>query len=195
MGTVRPLPGTGELASPDARLTALEHRLATLEKKVAQVESSVPSDRVTLIVFSGDFDKLFAAFVIATGAAAMGSDVSLFFTFWGLHAIKKKTKFRGKKVTEKMVAAMLPAVCGGTSKLNMLGIGPRFFQHLMKEKKVQSLPQLVELAREMGVKMTACQMSMDVMGVHRDELLDGIEFAGVAACLGDSCDSRATFFI
>ncbi len=175
--------------------SSLEARLGALESRVEQLAASVPSDRVTIVVFSNDFDKLFASFVIATGAAAMGSSVSLFFTFWGLTAIKKKTKLRGKRLTEKMVAAMMPAGAGGTSRMNMFGLGPVFFRSLMKKKKVVSLEDLIALAGEMNVRMVACQMSMDVMGTHADELIEGVEVGGVATYLQDACDSRATLFI
>lgn len=175
--------------------TTLVERIEVLERRIGAVEATQPSDKVTILAFSGDFDKLLTAFVIATGAAAMGSEVTMFFTFWGLHGIKKKTRFKGKKISEKMVAAMLPAVCGNTSKLNMLGIGPRFFQYLMKQKKVAGLKEMLETARELGIKMIACQMSMDVMGIHRDELIDDVEIGGVAKYIAEADDSRVSLFI
>lgn len=181
--------------APGDRVEGLESRLAALESRVETLAKQIPSDRVTIVVFSHDFDKLFASFVIATGAAAMGSEVSLYFTFWGLTAIKKKTKLRGKRITEKMLSTLLPPGPGGTSRMNMFGIGLAFFRHVMRTKKVQSLEQLIELASEMGVRMIGCQMSMDVMGIQRDELRDGVEIGGVATYLQDACDSRATLFI
>ncbi|HSO32678.1 MAG TPA: DsrE/DsrF/DrsH-like family protein [Labilithrix sp.] len=174
---------------------SLEERFASLESRVERLAAQIPSDRVTIVVFSNDFDKLFASFVIATGAAAMGSSVSLFFTFWGLTAIKKKTKLRGKRITDKMLSAVLPAGAGGTSRMNMFGLGPTVFRSLMRKKKISSLEDLIALAREMGVRMIGCQMSMDVMGIQSDELLDGVEVGGVATYLQDACDSRATLFI
>lgn len=174
---------------------SLDARVASLEAQVADLKKAVPSDRVTILVFNRDFDKLLTSFIVATGAAAMGSEVSMFFTFWGLTAVKKKTRGRGKTITAKMLAAMLPPGAGGTSQMNMLGIGPAFFRALMKSKNVASLEELIAQASELGVKMTACQMSMDVMGVSAEELREGVEIGGVATYLRDACDSRATLFV
>lgn len=156
-----------------------------------------PTNRATLVVFNGDMDKLMAAFVIASGAASMGMEVSLYFTFWGLTALKKKTVYRGKAWTERMLGAVLPcgAAATGPSRLNMLGAGRLLFQRMMKQKNVQCLDDLMEILREFGVRMVACQMSMDVMGIKREELLDNVEVGGVATYLGDARDSRVTLFI
>lgn len=177
------------------RPRGLEQRLTELERKVDTLAARVPSDRVTLVCFSGDFDKLVTSFIIATGAAAMGSQVSMFFTFWGLNVLKKENQFAGKTVTAKMLAAMMPAGAAGTSRFNMLGIGPAFFKFLMRKKKVASLEELLALAVEMDVRMIACTTSMELMGIQREELIDGIEIGGVATYLQDACDSRATLFI
>lgn len=183
--------------APRGEWDALLERVTNAEARLGAVERRVPSDRVTIVAFSRDFDKVLTTLLVATGAAAMGSEVSVFFAFWGLTMIKKKGRSRKRKraITEKLLAAMLPAGSGGTSQMNMMGIGPVFFQFLMKERKVQSIDDLMAVARESGVKLIACRMSMDVMGVHEDELLDGVEIGGVASMLGDACDSRATFFI
>jgi peroxiredoxin family protein len=180
-------------AAPEVQ--ALAARLAALEERVGELAKQIPSDRVTIVVFSGDFDKLVTSFIMATGAAAMGSQVSMFFTFWGLHILKKETQFKGKSLTAKMLAAMLPAGPAGTSKMNMLGVGPAFFKALMRKKKVASLEELIALAVEMEVKMTACTTSMDLMGVRVEELRDGVSLGGVATYLQDACDSRVTLFI
>lgn len=174
----------------------LLERLATLESRVESVERRQPADRVTIVAFSRDFDKVLTTLLIATGAAAMGSEVSVFFAFWGLTMLKKRgAKKRGKALTAKMLAAMLPSGSGGTSQMNMFGIGPAFFQFLMKKKNVASIDDLMSVARESGVKLIACRMSMDVMGIDESELIDGVEVGGVASMLGDACDSRATFFV
>jgi peroxiredoxin family protein len=96
-----------------------------------------------------------------------------------------------------MIAAMLPAGPHrvGTSNMNMLGVGPAFFKTIMRKKHVQLLPELIETASDLGVRLVACQMSMDIMGITREELLDGVEYGGVAAYLGDASDSRVTLFI
>lgn len=155
------------------------------------------ANRATVVAFSGDMDRLMAAFIIATGAAAMGMEASMYFTFWGLAAIKKHTSFKHKKITEKLMSLMLPSgpASVGTSKMNMFGMGPAFFRHVMKKKNVQTLPELVALAQEMGVRIVACQMSMDVMGITLDELIDGIEYGGVATYLSDARNSRITLFV
>ncbi len=167
----------------------LEQRLAKLEKNGSQL---------TMVLFSGDFDKVFAAFIIATGALAMGKKVSVFVTFWGLDAIKKPSmKTAGRQLLEKMVLWMRPKgpTKLGTSKMNFGGIGPRLFRYMMGKKNIEPLPSLIELAREMGIKIIACQMSMDVMGIKKEDLIDGIEFGGAATFLSDSFASNTTLFI
>ncbi len=173
---------------------------ARIEEAFAQLEEheeELLTDRATLVVFSGDFDRLFAAFIIANGAAAMGMEVSMYFTFWGLTAIKKQTLYANKSIPEKMVSMMMPGgpESVGTSRLNMMGMGPAFFKMLMKQNNVETLPSLIALAKEMEVKMIACQMSMGVMGIKKEELMDDIDYGGVAAYLGDSGDSKLTLFI
>ena len=175
----------------DARV---KERLAELD---GRIEDAALTDRVTMVVFSGDFDRLFASMIIATGAVAMGMEVSMFFTFWGLMALKNKTIYKGKSFSEKMVTMMMPKDIQdvGTSKLNMMGMGPKFFRSLMTKHGVETLPGLFELARDMGVKMIACQMSMGIMGVTKDELFKDLEYGGVATYLGDAGDSKVTLFI
>lgn len=181
----------------EERFAGIDQQLAELTERVGSVEEDAIAQRATLVVFSGDFDRLMAAFIIGTGAVAMGLEVSMFFTFWGLTALKKQTLLSGKTLPEKMVSMMLPggAASVGTSRMNMMGMGPAFFKLLMKRNNVQTLPELIDLAREMEVRMVACQMSMGVMGIKEEELIDGIEYGGVATYLGDSTDSRLTLFI
>ncbi len=178
-------------------LAGLEGKVEDALKRLGEVEENQLTDRCTIVVFSGDFDRLFAAFIIANGAAAMGMEVSIFFTFWGLTAIKKQTIYAGKSVPEKMISMMLPGGprTVGTSRMNMMGIGPAFFKSLMKKHNVEKLEDLVELAKDMDVRLVACQMSMGIMGISKDELLDDIEYGGVGAYLGDAGDSRMTLFI
>lgn len=181
----------------EQRLGALEAAIATLQQRVASAERRGVSERATLVVFSGDMDKLMAAFIIASGAASMGLEVTMYFTFWGLTALKKTTIFSGKSVPEKMVSAMLPTGPDAvpSSRLNMLGIGPRFFKHIMGTNNVASLPDLIGTARELGVRLVACQMSMGVMGIKTAELLDDIDYGGVATYMEDASDSKVTLFI
>ena len=142
-------------------------------------------------------DKLIAAFIISTGAVAMGMDVSMYFTFWGLTALKKKTIIKGKPITEKLMGILLPSGPAhvGTSKLNMLGMGPMFFKYVMNKKNIETLPDLISLASEMGIRMVGCQMSMEVMGITREELIDGLDYGGVTTYLTDASDSKLTLFI
>jgi peroxiredoxin family protein len=179
------------------RVSALEERLSQLEAQMQQVREELPENRVSIIVFSGDLDKVLPAFIIATGAAAMGMQVSLFFTFWGLNALKKRRDLSGKGFLEKLFALMTPVGTEGlgVSKMNFFGIGAKLLRTLMKRKQVASLEELAQMAREMGVKIIACQMSMDVLGITKDELWDGIEVGGVATFLADATKSKITLFI
>jgi peroxiredoxin family protein len=179
------------------RVSALEERLSQLEAQMQQVREELPENRVSIIVFSGDLDKVLPAFIIATGAAAMGMQVSLFFTFWGLNALKKRRDLSGKGLLEKLFALMTPVGTEGlgVSKMNFFGIGAKLLRTLMKRKQVASLEELAQMAREMGVKIIACQMSMDVLGITKDELWDGIEVGGVATFLADATKSKITLFI
>jgi peroxiredoxin family protein len=181
-----PAPTEADLA---ARIALLEQRLA-LEPRVA-------SNRTTIVLFSGDMDKAMAAYVIATGAVAMGMEASVFHTFWGLNVLRKGRKLAGKHTLERALQLMTPAGIDhlSPSKLSFGGAGAKIFRKLMRDKDVQTPEELLAMARELGVKLTACQMSMDVMGIGEDELLDGIPVAGVAAYLADAADSRVTLFI
>lgn len=181
----------------------LNERLGSVEQRVDEALEQLArrkegqEERATLLVFSGEFDRLMSAFIVGTGAVAMGLDVSMYFTFWGLTALKKSTVFKGKGAPEKMIAGMLPRhpESAPTSRMNMGGIGPKFFQRQMKNKNVESLPGMIDLAQEMGIKMIACQMAMDIMGITKDELRDDIDFGGVATYLGEAIDSKVTLFI
>lgn len=154
-------------------------------------------DGATLVVFSGDMDKAMASFIIASGAASMGKKVTMFFTFWGLNIIKKTGVKLPKQGMEKMFSAMLPKDASGLplSKMNMGGMGAVMMKKIMKEKNVDSLPILIQNAMDMGVKIIACSMSMDVMGIRREELMDGVEIGGVATYLGKTNDSNLNLFI
>lgn len=152
----------------------------------------------TIIVFSGDLDKVLASFIIANGAAAMGRPVTMFFTFWGLNALRKRDKQNVKKsFMDAMFGAMMPR---GTSKLklsnlNMGGMGTAMMKKVMKDKNIDSVEALMKQAMFNGVKLVACTMSMDVMGITKEELIDGIEYAGVAAYLGDAEESNVNLFV
>jgi peroxiredoxin family protein len=158
-----------------------------------------PSERASIIVFSGNLDKVLAAFIIATGAAASGMQVDMFFTFWGLAVLRKKGgKAKGKKAMEKMFGAMLPAHAEKLplSNMHMAGLGTAMMKMVMKQKKVASLPELIALAQELGVNLHACEMSMRVLGLKHEELFDSVkDVVGVASYLADASQSQITLFI
>jgi len=191
------LPQAQQEGATARRLAEIEERLKALEAQMQQVREELPDNRVSIIVFSGDLDKVLAAFVIATGAAAVGVEVSMFFTFWGLSALKKKRDFSGKGLMEKLFALMTPVGTEGlgVSKMNFFGIGAKMLRAMMKRKQVASLEELAQMARDFGVKIIACQMAMDLMGLKPDELWDGIEVGGVAAFLAEATKSKVTLFI
>lgn len=156
------------------------------------------TDKKTMIVFSGDLDKVIASFIIANGAAAMGNEVTMFFTFWGLNALRRAKKVQVKKdFMERMFGWMMPrgAEKLGLSKMHFMGMGSKMMKDIMKKKNVSSLPELIEMAQMVGVKMVACTMSMDVMGIKEEELIEGIEFAGVASYLGEADEANVNLFI
>jgi len=166
-----------------------------LQNAVAQQPAN---DGKTIVVFSGDMDKVLASFVIANGAAAMGRPVTMFFTFWGLNVLRKTEKQNIKKpFIDAMFGKMMPQGVNKLklSKMNMGGMGTAMMKKVMKDKNIDSLEALVKKAMENGVKMIACTMSMDVMGITEEELIDGIEYAGVGTYLGDAEESNVNLFI
>jgi peroxiredoxin family protein len=153
----------------------------------------------TLVVFSGEMDRVLAAFVIANAAAAMDDEVTMFFTFWGLEALRKPKKphTEGKSTLQKMFGMMMPR---GPEKLhlshmNFAGVGPKLMKKAMAAQHVATLPEMIETAQEQGVKLVACTMSMDVMGLKPEELIDGLEFAGAASYLGEADEANVNLFI
>ena len=153
----------------------------------------------TIVVFSGELDKVLAAFVIANAAAAMDDEVTMFFTFWGLEVLRKPKKphTEGKSTLQKMFGMMMPR---GPRKLhlshmNFAGVGPKLMRKAMRDQHVLSLEELIATAQEQGVKMVACTMSMDVMGLEPEELIDGLEFAGAAAYLAEADEANVNLFI
>lgn len=165
------------------------------ENKAIQAKTG---DKKNLIVFSGDLDKAIASFIIANAAAAMGREVSMFFTFWGLNILRKPDKVKVKKdAISKMFASMMPR---GTaklklSKMNMGGMGAKMIRSVMKKKNVDSLEDLISQAQANGVELIACSMSMDIMGIKQEELIDGVKMAGAAAMLANAEESDMSLFI
>ena len=154
--------------------------------------------KTTIILFSGDYDKAMAAFIIANGAAAYDHEVTIFSTFWGLNAFRKDEQVPVKKgFLEKMFAKMMPRGSDnmGLSNMNFAGMGPKMIKHVMKKHNAMPLPDLIDMAKEQGVKLAACTMTMDLLGLQQDELIDGLEYAGVAAYLADAEEGNVNLFI
>ncbi|MCD6577046.1 MAG: DsrE/DsrF/DrsH-like family protein [Anaerolineaceae bacterium] len=152
----------------------------------------------TMVIFSGDLDKAIAGFIIANGAVSMGHKVTMFFTFWGLNILRKSSPAKVKKtLIEKMFGFMMPRGPRKLtlSKMHMAGMGTAMIKRIMKKKNVSSLEELIQSAIDNGVTIEACQMSMDLMGIKKEELIDGIKVVGVATFIHASDDSNATMFI
>ncbi|MEC1024084.1 DsrE/DsrF/DrsH-like family protein [Bacillus paralicheniformis] len=154
--------------------------------------------RTTIVLFSGDYDKAMAAYIIANGAAAYDHEVTIFHTFWGLNALRKEELVPVKKgFLEKMFGKMMPrgAEKMGLSKMNFAGVGPKMIKNVMKKHNALTLPQLIEMAQDQDVKLVACTMTMDLLGLQEKELLDDIDYAGVAAYLADAEEGNVNLFI
>lgn len=152
----------------------------------------------TIVLFSGELDKAVAAMIIANGARAAGRDVTIFFTFWGLNALKKEQTVNVKKKgIAKMFDWMLPKtpLRMPLSKMNMFGLGNIMMRYVMKKKNVDSLPSLINQAIEQDIKLIACTMSMDVMGIQKEELRDEVEYGGVGTYIGDTENANHNLFI
>lgn len=173
---------------------------AVIEKSAAAPRSTVrnTADGASLIIFSNDFDKALASFVLANGAAASGKKTVMFFTFWGLSVLRRKPSPRVKKdFMGKMFGAMLPKGPGGLalSKINFGGMGPVMMKGRMKARNVDQLETMIAQAKAAGVRMVACQMSMDIMGLTAEELIDGVEIGGVASYMEAASESGVNLFI
>ncbi|APH03611.1 DsrE/DsrF/DrsH-like family protein [Bacillus weihaiensis] len=154
--------------------------------------------KTTIVLFSGDYDKAIAAYIIANGAAAYDHEVTIFHTFWGLNALRKDEHVELKKgFMEKMFGKMMPRGADkmGLSKMNFAGMGPKMIKSVMKKHNVVSLPGLIEMAQEQDVKLVACTMTMDLLGLQKEELMENIDYAGVAAYLADAEDGNVNLFI
>lgn len=175
---------------------ALLEKVEELEQRLSKLEEK--RSNFTIVLFSGDFDRVMAAFIIANSALAMGKKVTMFVTFWGLDVLKKPViETKGKNFLEKMIIWMRPKGPQKlrTSKMNFGGIGPILFRHMMKKKNVQSPQSMVENSLEFGLRVVACQMTMDIMGISKEDLIDNVEFGGAATFIGSAFNSGATLFI
>ena len=176
-----------------------------VEKELAELKAKVDAtpgtgNKLTMVVFSGGLDKQLAAMIIATGAAAMGMQVVLFFTFWGTSALRDpRQRVNGKTMISKMFGFMLPRGRNALklSQMHMAGMGTAMLKGLMKKKNVASLDQLYEVAAQLAVKIYICEMSMDLMGFKKEEMIQypGLEVCGVATMLAHAKESSLQFFI
>lgn len=196
--------------SLEARLAALESEVRSLASAAAQqatrldstaelVKGAGQQEKLSLIVFSGSLDRLIAAFVLATGAAAMGMQVSMFFTFWGTAALRRENVSVKKNLLERMFGWMLPK---GVKKLplsqmNMAGGGPAMIRYVMKKNGVASVEEMIELCKELGVELNICTMSMDLLGMKPEELIDypNKSYCGVAKFLETAAPGKLTMFL
>lgn len=176
-----------------------QENIAYIKKGTAStVKKSEVKEGKTLVVFSGDLDKVLASFIIANGAAAMNRPVTMFFTFWGLNALRKSEHVKVKKpLIDKLFGLMMPRGSQKLklSKMNIAGMGTAMLKKVMNDKNVDSLETLMKTAMANGVRLVACTMSMDIMGITKDELIDGVEFGGVASYLGDAEEGNVNLFI
>jgi peroxiredoxin family protein len=160
-----------------------EEIIKDLVQRVETLEENAPEDRLAMGVMSGDYDQMMAAFIVAIGAAAFDMEVDLFFTFWAIAGLRDPKKSAQKDTLGKMFGMMLPngAEKLPLSKMQMGGMGPKMIKHVMKIHGAKPLTQLIKEAGELGVKIYVCTMSMDLMGIKRDELIDypNLEYVGV----------------
>lgn len=183
-----------QVSNPTA--SELEQRIIQLESRLTQIEPRVPEDKVSIILLSGDFDKAMAAFFMANGAAAMGMEVTMFFTFWGCTVIKKGRKLKGKKFMHKMVNLMLPGSSKSLapSRMSFGGIGRKLFNIMMKGN-MSSLEEQIELAKEAGIIFQVCSPSLAIMGFDEDEWVVPVDVCGVAAMYDTALRARTAYFV
>ncbi len=177
----------------------VDEKIKVLEKKVEQLQNQ-RKDQLSMVIFSNDLDKILAALVIAVGAAAMDTEVKLFFTFWAISALRDKNKkTKGKDLRSKMFGAMLPHGISQLklSKMNMEGMGKDMIKKIMKHKNISSPEELLTTAGELGVQIDICEMSMDLMGFKKEEMIDypNLGYCGVATFLADAGESSIQLFI
>ena len=178
----------------------IENQIEELKSRLDAVDKKTAENKLAMIVFSGDLDKALAAFIIATGAVAMGMEVVMFFTFWGTPILRDaKKKVGGKDMMGKMFGKMLPKGSGAVklSQMNMGGMGTAMMKSLMTKKNVASLDEMIALAEELEVKIYVCEMSMDLMGFKPEEFIDykDLGYAGVATFLAEAQNSKVQLFI
>lgn len=191
---------TGKMDSVGTeQLAQLQKEIDALSKKVTMLENS-RKDQLSIAVVSGDFDKILASMVIALAAAANDTQVKLFFSFWALSALRdEKKKAKNKDFISRMFGVMLPKGRNklGLSNLNMMGMGPVMIKHLMKKKNVLSIDRMFKEAGELGIEITICEMSMDLMGFKKEEIIDypNLRYAGASTFVNEGLESSIQLFI
>ncbi len=183
----------------EVTIETLQKQIELLSKKVGKLENN-RKDQLSIALVSGDMDKILAAFVISLAAAAMDTKVKIFFSFWALSALRDPKKHpKGKDFISKMFGIMLPKSKNhlALSNMNMAGMGPAMIKMLMKKKNVLSLDEMFKQAGELGIEITVCEMSMDLMGFKKEEFIDypGLRFAGAATFVADAGESAMQLFI
>jgi len=196
---------TGKRGAPDVGADRsvqdrLDEVLARLAKLEGTVQAQGTEDRLAMVVFSGSLDRQMAAFVLATGAAASGMQVEMFFTFWGLAALRDPAKNpRKTALLERAFGWMLPRGLGRLplSTMNLGGLGPRLIRRVMKAKNIASIEEMLRICEEFGVRLWACDMSREMLGISADELIDyrHLGHCGVAQFLAQASRGRVTMFL
>jgi peroxiredoxin family protein len=162
------------------------------------MDLSTNKEKFNIVVFSGDLDKVLAAFILSTTAAAMGMEVKMFFTFWGLNVLRKKKMFSGRNILQKMMSLLNR---GGAdrlplSKFNMLGMGPAMMKIMMGQSRVPSIPEFIKTAKELGVKLAACNTTFQFMGFGKEDFIDEVdEVVGAATFLNEVRQGKISYFI
>jgi peroxiredoxin family protein len=183
----------------EKNIEQLQAEIENLKAKVSALENS-RKDQLSIAIVSGDLDKILAAMIISLAAAASDMKVKLFFSFWALAALRDpRKKVKGKNFISKMFGLMLPKSKDHLklSKMNMMGMGPMMIKNLMKKKGVYSLDEMFKMAGELGIEITVCEMSMDLMGFKKEEFIDypNLRFAGAATFIADAAESSVQLFI
>jgi len=191
---------TDQGSEPALNLEAIQEQIAEIKTQMESLSKAAPDNKISMVVFSGELDKILASFVIATGAAAMGMEVVMFFTFWGTPVLRDKMKkVGGKDIMGKMFGTMLPKGTGAVKlgKMNMGGMGTVMMKSLMKKKNVASVEEMLEMSGELGVQIYVCEMTMGLMGFKREEFIEypKLGFCGVAKYMEDAQSSKVQLFI
>lgn len=183
-------------------LHSLISKIESLETKIDDLESELQvmksgSNDITILVTTGDYDKLLTAFILASGAVSIGINVSMFFTFWGISALKKDITYKNKNIYEKLMTFIMPKTPSETplSNMHMFGVGKVFMCKIMREKGICSLQDIINHTLALGVEVTVCQMTMNMMGISKEELIDEIQLGGVVSCIDKMILSHSTIVL